>query len=376
MLHDSTRPRRSGAWAAQCLVSLLVLAGCPRERLGRSNTALPEPLKDDGSPAVAAKEARGGAYRHLDDQAEMAAHQRELSLFDESQQADALGDEEVHGAGEKQRGRLAYEPLHAVAGHVLEAGPPEGQGLDHEIGQGPEEHLRRAPLDDEQDQEGNAHVDEDARTRDARPRVAGKERPSDGKDDHDRASDPPESSGKSGPLSSSVRARSTSSEKRAREPAGTAEQVSPPRWLHFAAEHDLVRLRTIRATREDVLAVRERLGRRIRLRKVTFYEAVKDGQIAAVACRSVEGGLHGPIHFAIYLDREGKVARVQVIELHEVRGAPVVEERFLSQYIGKSADDPTSVGVDVDAITGATVSSKAVTRGVKKAVILWEHFYR
>ncbi len=159
-------------------------------------------------------------------------------------------------------------------------------------------------------------------------------------------------------------------------PAGSAERVGPPAWLRFAAEHDLVRLRTIPVTREDAVTLRARLGRRVRLRKVSFYEAVRDGPIVAVAYRSVEGGLHGPIHHAIYLDREGKVARVQVITQREVRGAAVAGERFLSQYVGKAAHDPIRVGADVDAITGATISSKAVTRGVRQAVVLWEHFYR
>ncbi len=124
------------------------------------------------------------------------------------------------------------------------------------------------------------------------------------------------------------------------------------------------------------MTLRARLGRRIRLRKVSFYEAMRGDRIVAVASRSVQGGLHASIHFAVYLDHEGKVARVQVIEHHEVRGAPVAEERFLSQYVGKAAHDPIRVGADVDAITGATISSKAVTRGVRKAVVLWRHFYR
>ncbi len=157
---------------------------------------------------------------------------------------------------------------------------------------------------------------------------------------------------------------------------GSAKPVSPPRWLRFAAEHDSVRLRTIRATKEDVIAIRARLERRVRLRNVMFYEAVKNEQVVATAYYSVEGGLHGPIRYVAYLGPEGKVTRVKVTEHHEVRGAPVAGKRFLSQYVGKAARDPLRVGADVDAITGATISSKAMTRGVKKAVVLWEHYYK
>ncbi len=180
----------------------------------------------------------------------------------------------------------------------------------------------------------------------------------------------------SSPARPDKRRSGPSGEKGARAPAGSARRVRPPPWLRFAAEHDLVRLRKIRVARADAASLRARLGKRVRLRKIRFYEAVMNDRIVAVAGRSVQGGHHAPIHFAVYLDHEGKVARVQVIEQHEVRGASVAEERFLSQYVGKAAHDPIRVGADVDAVTGATISSEAVTRGVRKAVVLWDHFYR
>ncbi len=288
MFHSSTRPWRSWSRPGPCLVALLVLAGCPRERLGGAHPALPELVEDEGRHVVAAEGAQ----------------------------------DEASGAQEKERSRLAHEPIHAVVRlyvnvledvDVLEAGPHPSPASAR-VG------LSSAGPDDRR-------------------------------------------SGASG-------------EKVARAPAGSARRVRPPPWLRFGVSHDLVRLRTIPVTMEDAVTLRARLGKRIRLRKVRFYEAVRDDRIVAVASRSVQGGRHASIHFAVYLDREGKVARVQVIELHEVRGAAVAEERFLSQYVGKVAHDPIRVGADVDAITGATISSKAVTRGVRKAVVLWERFYR
>lgn len=220
-----------------------------------------------------------------------------------------------------------------------------------------------------------------------------------GKVDRDGAGDPSELAGKAGSRPSTASAQTISSKtgsseagsspsdakdpksgssvkKVAREPAGTAREVTPPRWLHFAAEHDIVRLRSKRVTKAEVIAIRARLGRRIRLRKVTFYEAVKDEVIVAVAYTSAEVGRHGVIRYVAYLGPEGSVTRVQVTEQHEVRGASVSGDRFLSQFVGKSADDKISVGVDVDAISGATISSKALTRGVRKAIVLWESCYK
>lgn len=292
MSQDPMRPWHFGFRAIPRLVSFLILAGCPGVRSEGSEASLPERLKDDDRPAVAAKRAQdavGGKVDRdgADDPSELA-------------------------------GKAGSRPPTASA-----------QTITSKTGSSKTGSSRTGSSD------------------------AGSS-PSDAKDP------------KSG---SSVK-------KVAREPAGTAREVTPPRWLHFAAEHDIVRLRSKRVTKAEVIAIRARLGRRIRLRKVTFYEAVKDEVIVAVAYTSAEVGRHGVIRYVAYLGPEGSVTRVQVTEQHEVRGASVSGDRFLSQFVGKSADDKISVGVDVDAISGATISSKALTRGVRKAIVLWESIYK
>ena len=72
-------------------------------------------------------------------------------------------------------------------------------------------------------------------------------------------------------------------------------------------------------------------------------------------------------------DGEGAVTGVSIVDNAETAGigSKVMENQngVLDQFIGKSAADGTlAVGTNVDAITGATVSSKGVTAGVNAAL--------
>jgi Na+-translocating ferredoxin:NAD+ oxidoreductase RnfG subunit len=50
----------------------------------------------------------------------------------------------------------------------------------------------------------------------------------------------------------------------------------------------------------------------------------------------------------------------------------VSRRRFLDQFRGKTARSPLRLNKDILNITGATVSSRAVTLGVKKALVAFD----
>lgn len=69
------------------------------------------------------------------------------------------------------------------------------------------------------------------------------------------------------------------------------------------------------------------------------------------------------------VSNEGTVTGLVVRDLSETYGLganALTDTAFLSQYLETSGD--AEVGNNVDAITGATVTSKAVTRAVNSAV--------
>ncbi len=79
-------------------------------------------------------------------------------------------------------------------------------------------------------------------------------------------------------------------------------------------------------------------------------------------------GYGGEISMMVGIRSDGKVEGVKIVSMSETAGlgSKTKNESFLSQYIGKYG--PFNVGSNVDAVAGATVSSKAVTAGVNAAM--------
>ena len=80
-------------------------------------------------------------------------------------------------------------------------------------------------------------------------------------------------------------------------------------------------------------------------------------------------GYNGDIVLMVGVSNEGTVTGVTVKDLQETRGLgadALTNVPFLAQFLLTGGD--AEVGTNVDALTGATVSSKAVTKAVNAAV--------
>lgn len=108
------------------------------------------------------------------------------------------------------------------------------------------------------------------------------------------------------------------------------------------------------------------------------YQAQSGGQPVGYAINVEASGSQGTISMMVGIDMDGAVTGVSIVTNSETSGigSKVMSNetltngtRVLDQFIGKSAADGVlSVGSNVDAITGATVSTKGVTTGVNAAL--------
>ena len=103
-----------------------------------------------------------------------------------------------------------------------------------------------------------------------------------------------------------------------------------------------------------------------------------DGQGAGYVLKVVASGSQGNIEMMVGVDGDGVVTGVSIVDNSETAGigSKVMENEplasgtgVLDQFAGKSAADGTlAVGTNVEAITGATVSTRGVTTGVNAAL--------
>ena len=104
--------------------------------------------------------------------------------------------------------------------------------------------------------------------------------------------------------------------------------------------------------------------------RVTINEAMvgkdADGSVVgwAVSVTSAEG-YDGNVTLSLGVGTDGKINGISFTELHETPGKGMLwaEDDNLSKFAGKSATKLT-LGTDIDAITGVTVTSKAVVNAV------------
>ena len=108
---------------------------------------------------------------------------------------------------------------------------------------------------------------------------------------------------------------------------------------------------------------------------VDFYFAKKDGERKGVAIIDVQPGKWGPVEIITAMTTDATVKRVKVMSYQEQRGQPIARNSFMNQYRGKTSKSPLTVGKDIIPISGATISSRAATFTVHKAIVVYEEVY-
>ena len=101
----------------------------------------------------------------------------------------------------------------------------------------------------------------------------------------------------------------------------------------------------------------------------------KDNNVLGYCVKTVPAGYGGDIEIMTGIDTEGLVTGVNIVNMSETAGlgTKTQEPSWLAQFKGKGSDVAVTTGIEpmeneVSAVSGATVSSKAVTKGVAAAI--------
>lgn len=82
----------------------------------------------------------------------------------------------------------------------------------------------------------------------------------------------------------------------------------------------------------------------------------------------LERAYDGPIKMLVGMDTQGVLTGVVVIEHHEPYGNISIERpEFPKMFKGKRIRDPFKVGMDVDAVSRATITMTSATRAIKNS---------
>jgi Na+-translocating ferredoxin:NAD+ oxidoreductase RnfG subunit len=100
----------------------------------------------------------------------------------------------------------------------------------------------------------------------------------------------------------------------------------------------------------------------------TVYRVSRAGTLLGFAqVRNVKGK-DQPITYLVAVDSASALKDIDILVYREPRGGEVAYDSWRKQFRGKTADAPLQVGKDIKNISGATISSNSVTRGVKQTL--------
>jgi len=111
---------------------------------------------------------------------------------------------------------------------------------------------------------------------------------------------------------------------------------------------------------------------RVETRGNIFIAFNSKDEIIGYAALGKGQGYGGPIEMLVGIDPQGEITSVKIVTQRETPGffRLILSEGFPEQYIGHIFKDPLQLNSDLDAVSGATVSSEGIAASARQAIRL------
>jgi len=131
----------------------------------------------------------------------------------------------------------------------------------------------------------------------------------------------------------------------------------------------------LRVPSDRKMAIEERIGWKFPEEAFEVYVGETGSQVDGYAVVQNTIGKHKPMTYMVGVDAHGRVSNVELLVFREARGSEVRTKRFNVQYEGKTVLDPVRINKDIINISGATMSVRSMSAGIKRALVLVDEFY-
>lgn len=129
---------------------------------------------------------------------------------------------------------------------------------------------------------------------------------------------------------------------------------------------------SIQLTNEQKEKIEKLAGFNIRLNNQKVWKAFFGKELLGYFIVDEVYGKHEFITYSVGLTSKGTVAQVEIMDYRETYGGEVRNPLWRKQFVGKTLADPLKLDKDVMNISGATLSSRHITDGVKKLLAFYE----
>jgi H+/Na+-translocating ferredoxin:NAD+ oxidoreductase subunit G len=136
-----------------------------------------------------------------------------------------------------------------------------------------------------------------------------------------------------------------------------------------------VRKDVIRLSSEKKSQIEARIGWKFPEDEFEVYIGETGTRIDGYAMVQNTIGKHKPMTYMVGVDGQGSISDIELLVFRESRGSEIRQKRFNSQYEGKTVLDPVRINKDIINISGATMSVRSMSAGIKRVLVLVDEFY-
>ncbi len=131
-------------------------------------------------------------------------------------------------------------------------------------------------------------------------------------------------------------------------------------------------LRTFLLTEHDKAAIRKSVGLKPGVSEVKVWLAWKDHTLEGLLIADKVFGKHDAIDYLVALAPAGSVKQVEILEYREQYGGEIHDPKWRAQFSGKTTASPLKLNEDIYNISGATISCRHVTEGIKRVLATYD----
>jgi len=142
-----------------------------------------------------------------------------------------------------------------------------------------------------------------------------------------------------------------------------AQKIFYPQATHFKELE-------VKLSAEQREKIEELFGVRQRTNEQKVWKAFKGDKFLGWVVLDNVIGKHEYITYATALSGEGHVVGVEILSYRETHGGQVRQTAWRNRFKNKTLSDPFKLDVDVPNISGATLSCRNITNGVKRLLAL------
>jgi len=147
--------------------------------------------------------------------------------------------------------------------------------------------------------------------------------------------------------------------------APAAQKVCFPECDQFVAAH-------IKFTPAQIDAIEAKSGQKELLRGQEIWRALQNGKLCGFFIVDYVIGKHLVIDYAVALSPEGTVKQIEILNYRESYGGEIRNPDWRKQFVSKTPVSRFALNEGITNISGATLSCRHITDGVRRVLATYE----